>query len=259
MFNIIIPTHERPALLSRTLKSLIAQTFTRFQVIVVDDAATYIPPYEDLAALKGRYTYIIRSGESGPAESRNMALALADSRYVMFLDDDDTIDPSHLQSLADLIKETSPAILFCDFKVQHEDRTKTPPTKLTTDLVSIADVTRESVYVRNRIPNSCLAYRKDVLASIRHDTLMEIYEDWDFLLACMKDHDLMHVPINSVTIHKSQATAPANMRRGNTRDDLIAQVMRMLYQRHPARNGETRHARQELMASAGISVDLGDC
>jgi glycosyltransferase involved in cell wall biosynthesis len=259
MFTIIIPTHERPALLSRTLKSLIAQTYTHFKVIVVDDAAAYIPPYEELAALKERYTYIIRSGESGPAQSRNMALDLADSRYVMFLDDDDTIEPDHLQSLADLISHQSPPLLFCNFKVQHEDRTHSPPIALATDLVSIADVTRNSVYVRNRIPNSCLVYRKDVLANIRHDTTMDIYEDWDFLLQCIGNHDLVHVAINSVTIYKSRATAPANMRRGNTRDDLISQVMLMIYKRHPATNVQTRAERQTLLSIAGISVELRDC
>lgn len=259
MFTIIVPTHNRPTLLSRTLKSLIAQTYPHFQVIVVDDSAAYIPPYEDLSALKGRYTYIVRSGVSGPAESRNMAMKLASSRYVMFLDDDDTLAPSHLQSLAQHLDNNSPALLFCDFKVQYEDRTSEPPLHLSSDTVSIADVTRDSVFVRNRIPNSCLLYRGDVLADKRYDTEMEIYEDWDFLLDCLRPHDLAHLPINSVNIHKSQATAPENMRRGNTRDDLIARAMLMLYKRHPALNEETRQARKSLMESAGIAIPLADC
>jgi hypothetical protein len=88
---------------------------------------------------------------------------------------------------------------------------------------------------------------------------MDIYEDWDFLLACLKRNDLVHLPINSVNIHKSQANAPENMRRGNTRDDLIAQAMLMLYKRHPALNEQTRHARQKLIESAGITLPQADC
>lgn len=259
MFTIIVPTHNRPTLLSRTLKSLIAQSYSNFHVILVDDAAAYIPPYEDLSALKGRYTYIVRSGESGPAQSRNMALKLTSSRYVMFLDDDDTLEPRHLQSLAMYLESNSPALLFCDFKVQYEDRTVKPPQHLSSDTVSIADVTKDSVFVRNRIPNSCLLYRADVLSDMRYDTAMDIYEDWDFLLACLKRNDLVHLPINSVNIHKSQANAPENMRRGNTRDDLIAQAMLMLYKRHPALNEQTRHARQKLIESAGITLPQADC
>lgn len=259
MFTIIIPTHERPVLLQRALRSLIAQTWRDFQVIVVDDAGAYIPPFAELAELKGRYTYIIRSGEPGPSTSRNMALALVHTPYVLFLDDDDSLEPQHLQALANHLKDQRPALLFCDFQVQNEDRSTNPIQMLGRETISIADVTRDSVFVRNRIPNSCLLYRQDVVAHLRYDTTLPIYEDWDFLLQCLQHHDLQHVPTSSVVIHKSRATAPENMRRGNTRDDLIGPVMLSLYKTRPALNPQTRVARQTLMASAGIPVALENC
>lgn len=259
MFTIIVPTHDRPVLLSRTLRSLIAQTFQNFTVVVVSDSSSYIPPYEDLVKLQGRYVYIIRSGVAGPAASRNMGLAVADSRYIIFLDDDDTFEPGHLQSLVDHIGETSPELLFCDFKILNEDRSKVPPEHLSTEAVSIADVTHDSVYVRNRIPNSCLVYRRDVVAAVRCETDLPIYEDWDFLLACLKGHQLRHVPVSSVVIHKSRATAPENFRRGNSQDEKIGEVMLLLYKKYPGPNIETRLARQALMASAGVPLALDFC
>ena len=255
MFTVIVPTHMRPELLSRTLQSLIAQTYTQFTVVIVDDAASHIPPYAELQALQGRYTYIIRSGIAGPAESRNMALSLVRSKYVLFLDDDDSLEPEHLQSLANHIGSSSPEILFCDFKIYNEDRTTSPPTHLSIGAFSIADVTKDSIYIRNRIPNSCLVYRSDVVAKVLYETQMQIYEDWDFLLACLKGHKLKHVPVSSVIIHKSIADAPENMRRGNTRDDLIVEAMLYLYKKYPAPNAATRLDRQSLMASAGITIN----
>lgn len=259
MFTIIVPNHDRPLLLRRTLQSLAAQTWQDFKVVIVADSAGYVPPYPELAALHGRYVYVLRSGVPGPAASRNMGLALADSPYVIFLDDDDTFEPGHLQALAALIGADAPALLFCDFKVRNEDRTTQPPTELDTVAVSIADVTQDSTYVRNRIPNSCVAYRRDVLAAVRYDPAMEIYEDWDFLLACLSGHQLRHVAIDSVVIHKSRASAPENMRRGNTRDDKIVEVMLFLYKKYPAPNPATRLARQALMASAGVPLALEAC
>jgi glycosyltransferase involved in cell wall biosynthesis len=259
LFTVIVPTHQRPELLRRTLQSLVAQTYPHFTVIIVDDAASHIPPYEELLALQGRYTYIIRSGVAGPAESRNMALALVGADYVLFLDDDDTLEPDHLNVLANYITSNTPDILFCDFQIQDEDRTTSPPTPLTIRNISIADVTKESVFVRNRIPNSCLVYRQAIVAKLRYETDMRIYEDWDFLLASLTQHQLTHVPINSVIIHKSSATAPENMRRGNTRDDLIVEVMLYLYKKHPAIDAATRLERQALMASAGVMVPIATC
>ncbi len=122
--------------------------------------------------------------------------------------------------------------------------------------MSIAHVDRAGIFVRNFIPNSCLAYRRDVLAGVRHDCEMRIYEDWDFLLEALRERPLLHVPVNSVVIHKSAADAPQNLRRGNTRDDLIVETMLQLYRKHAAPDLATRQARQALMEAAGIRLPL---
>lgn len=260
LFSVIVPTHDRPLLLRRTLASLIAQTHADFQVVVVADSAAYVPPYQELHALHGRFTYVIRSGEPGPAASRNLGLQVAEGDYIVFLDDDDTFQPGHLAALARAIGsgKARPELLFCDFQVQNEDRTVFPPTPLSSQAASIADVTADSIYVRNRIPNSCLAYRRDVVAAVRHVTDLIIYEDWDFLLACLRGRTLRHVATDTVVIHKSQATAPENMRRGNSRDDKIVEVMLELYRKHPAPSLQVRQARQALMAGAGVQRGIED-
>jgi len=72
----------------------------------------------------------------------------------------------------------------------------------------------------------------------------------------MHGHKLVHFATDTVVIHKSAATAPENMRRGNSRHDLTVEVMLQLYRRHPAPNMETRLARQALLAGGGIELDL---
>lgn len=257
MFTIIIATHDRPLLLKRTLESLIAQSCQDFNVIIVSDTAGYLPPYQELTQLDGRFDYVIRrSGKGGPAASRNLGLAIAEGEYILFLDDDDTFRPGHLAALKERLLRDKPELLFCDFQVQNEDRTVYPPAALSTQPVSIADVTFDSVYIRNRIPNSCVAYRRDVLDGVRNETELILYEDWDFLLAAMHGRKLVHLATDGVVIHKSQATAPENMRRGNSQDDKIVEVMLQLYRKHPAPNMPTRLARQALLGSAGVVLDL---
>lgn len=257
MFNIIIPTHARPDLLRRTLQSLAAQTWQDFHVLIVDDVAPSAPPQDALAALQGRYTYVTRSSAPGPAESRNAGLALADRPWLMFIDDDDTMEPGHLAALAAQVQATQPDILFHDFKVQNEDRTVMPPRLLDAAApISIADASADSVHVLNRIPNSCLLYRRALIADLRFDTSLIIYEDWDYLLACLQRGKLSYAPgINSVVIHKSAAGAAENMRRGNSRDDLILPTMLQLYKKFPAPM-PVRLARQSLLAGAGVSLPL---
>jgi glycosyltransferase involved in cell wall biosynthesis len=230
LFTIIIPTHERPLLLRRALQSLIAQTYKDFQVIVVDDTGAYIPPFPELAEL-----------------------------HVMFLDDDDTFEPGHLQALASHIGTRTPEIVHCDFRVLREDRRHNPPQFLGGDDMSTAGITADSIFILNRIPNNCLVYRRDVVQNVRHAGDMRIYEDWDFLLACLAGRTLEHVATNGVNIYKSTADSPENERRGNTRDDLLVPTMLYLYKKHPAPNMATRLGRQELMAHAGHPVTLEQC
>jgi glycosyltransferase involved in cell wall biosynthesis len=258
VFTIIIPTHDRPLLLKRTLESLIAQTCQDFKLVIVSDTATYIPPYHELAQFDGRFDYVLRcSGRPGPAPSRDLGQAIATGEYIIFLDDDDTFRPDHLATLKQRLLQDKPELLFCDLQVQFEDRSVAPPKLLgATHPISIADVTDDSVYIRNRIPNSCLAYRRDVLTGISNDPEMIIYEDWDFLLSALHGRTLTHLATNGVVIHKTEPDAPENMRRGNSNEELVVKVMLQLYQRHPARNMETRLARQALLASADLHFDL---
>lgn len=257
MFTIIITTHDRPLLLRRALQSLIAQTYHDFQVIIVSDSAAYIPPYEEFLALQGRYTFVLRSGINGPAESRNMGLALAKSKYVIFLDDDDAFEPTHLESLAAFIGDASPDILFCSFSICTEDRTKSPPESVLFETYSIADASKESIYVRNTIPNNCLVYRRDAIAGKVNDASLRIYEDWDFLLSCLEQCNLTYVPIYSVIIYKTiSADAEENMRRGNTRNDLVCSATLELYKKHPAPTSDIKLSRQSFFSSAGIDLDL---
>ena len=53
---------------------------------------------------------------------RNMGLDLVHSDYVMFLDDDDTLEPDHLMMLSKMVDRSGKKITFCNFKIIEEDR-----------------------------------------------------------------------------------------------------------------------------------------
>lgn len=258
MFTIIITTHDRPLLLRRALQSLIQQTYQDFQVVIVADSALYLPPYEELLLLTGKYQFLIRSGVDGPAESRNIGVKLTTTEYLMFLDDDDTFAPNHLQDIAQFVSEHKADIIYTNFQIYREDRSVTPPHLTAIEAFSLQDITKESIYVRNTIPNNCLVYRTSILKNIEHDHSMRIYEDWDFLLQCLNQYDLTHLPIMSPIIHKTINTDADNLRRGNSRNDLVCEVTLSLYKKFPAPDPETKLARQRLFENAGIHLDISE-
>ncbi len=254
MFTIIIATHDRPLLLHRTLQSLAGQSFRDFTTIIVSDSLTYIPPYQALAALPGHFYHVLRNGDPGPAESRNLGIAMASTEYVMFLDDDDTLAPSHLAAMAEAVSKHRPEIAFCDYVLSEENRAGFPPEPIKSAAVFLGSVTRNALFVRNHIPNSCLLYSLPVLKAARFDPSLVLYEDWDYLLACLSGHDLVHVPVNTVTIHKSYAPGAENQRRGTSHENRLLETTLLLYKRHPAPDLETRLARKKMFDDAGVTL-----
>ena len=93
-YSVIIPTHNRPDLVVRAIRSVYSQTCPPHQVIVVDDASQ--PPLllpADLAS-----TRVIRNERStGGAAARNIGLREASTEIVAFLDDDDEWLPQKME------------------------------------------------------------------------------------------------------------------------------------------------------------------
>lgn len=257
LFTIIIPTHDRPFLLQRTLASLAAQTFKDFTTIVVSDSDKYVAPYQALQSLPGPYLYLLRNNTPGPATSRNLGIKLTDADYALFLDDDDTLEPTHLEAIAEAINnrtDKANSIFYCDFNIIEEDRSFTPPKFLKQRPISIPNLSRENIFVQNNIPNSCLIYPRSILQSAQFDTSLILFEDWDYLLGCLKKAVLVYLPISSVNIHKSYLAGERNIRRGNVNNELLIPTTHEIYRRHRSLNETSRQQRIKRFEDLGIQL-----
>lgn len=110
VFSVIIPTYNRAAYLPQTLDSAWRQSFTDFEVVVVDDGSTD-GTLEYLESLGNRLRFL-RQANKGPGAARNLGAAQAQGTYLAFLDSDDLWFPWTLGTFNALIrKHRSPAIL----------------------------------------------------------------------------------------------------------------------------------------------------
>jgi glycosyltransferase involved in cell wall biosynthesis len=98
LFSIIIPTYNRAHILPRTIASVLAQTYTNWECIIVDDGSTdntkeLIASYTD-----PRIRYIYQTNAERSA-ARNNGIRNAQGEYICFLDSDDEYLPQHLEVL----------------------------------------------------------------------------------------------------------------------------------------------------------------
>lgn len=95
--SVIIPTYNRPALLMQAIASVQRQTYTDWEVVVVDDGS--VPPsraaVEGLADPRIRYVYQLNAGL---AAACNIGIGISRGHYIGFLGDDDQLLPQALES-----------------------------------------------------------------------------------------------------------------------------------------------------------------
>ncbi|MFI6941650.1 CDP-glycerol glycerophosphotransferase family protein [Streptomyces sp. NPDC050418] len=117
-FSVIVPVYKVQAYLHECLDSVLRQSCTDFELIVVDDCSpdgsgAIIDEY---AAADPRVRAIHLAENVGLGPARNAGMAQASGEYLIFLDSDDTLTPDALRAVSERLKETGgPDILLYDY------------------------------------------------------------------------------------------------------------------------------------------------
>ncbi|MDM4764970.1 glycosyltransferase family 2 protein [Pelomonas sp. SE-A7] len=256
-FSILTPTHLRPALLRRSLGSLLGQGFQDFEIIVVADAWDAASAQAAAELLRPQDRFFKRDGKPGPAASRNAALDLARGEWIVFLDDDDSFEPHHLATLHAAIQAGGSPVLFTDCAVVTEDRTQPGMPPLSRQQLAFGAQDVQQLWVKNFIPNHALAYRRSLLEGIRFDAHMASLEDWEFLVAVCERALPRYYPGGGVVMHKDYVNP--GTRRGtaeNSNNSLVILDFLYTYRRWPAPTPELKAQRQALLTGVGLSLPI---
>ena len=101
--SIIIPVYNRPQMLKRAVSSVLEQTFTDFELIVIDDGS--MPPvHSSLEHLLDSRMKILAQPHAGVARARNMGISQARGQWVALLDSDDCWSPKKLELQLDYMQ-----------------------------------------------------------------------------------------------------------------------------------------------------------
>ncbi len=186
--SVIMPAYNSEFYIRESIDSVLAQSFTEFELIVVDDGST-----DTTAAIVESYTdsriRLIRQPNGGVSVARNTGLAAARGQYITFLDSDDLYYPDFLKTLYHLIQSNRTEMVFSDFSESYsaEDVNKTDTHKArcfikdkllgTRVLTSDSQIDGLPVHINSVMISKKLIEQYD----IRFLPNVRLYEDGNFL------------------------------------------------------------------------------
>lgn len=184
LVSIIVRTKDRPKLLMRALRSIVAETYRPIEVVVVNDGGCLL----DTATLKSvlgdlSLNYLPLKQNLGRAHAGNVGIRNAKGEYVGFLDDDDEFYPEHLVTLVSSLNGSGcnvayAAVEFVDEVLDREG------TRVSSHLKGTfaTPFSYDDLLIGNYIPLISLLFRAATLRSFMFDETFELYEDWDMLI-----------------------------------------------------------------------------
>lgn len=123
LVSIIVPVHNAGAYIEKTIETVKAQTYSQWELILVDDCSTDDGRQKIRSCIQGndrQIRLIEKTCNEGAAKARNTGIDAARGRYIAFLDADDLWSPDKLQKELDFMKEKQAAFVFSAYEFGDE-------------------------------------------------------------------------------------------------------------------------------------------
>lgn len=126
LVSVIMPAYNAERFIAEAIQSVLAQSETRWELLVIDDCSTDSTRriVTELANTDARIRLIENEENMGVARTRNRGLELCRGKYVALLDSDDYYKPQMLHKMVARAEETSADIIYCSYELVDEQGRK---------------------------------------------------------------------------------------------------------------------------------------
>ena len=117
-FSVILPSYNVEKYLDRCVKSFLTQSFTDYEIIIVDDGSV-----DDSGRLSDEWEKrdhrikVIHQENKGLSAARNVAMRICTGEYLIFVDGDDVISNDMIESLYQASQKTKADCIFCQYEM----------------------------------------------------------------------------------------------------------------------------------------------
>ncbi len=182
LVSIVVRTRDRPGLLRQALASIIHQTYTNIEAIVVNDGGSDITDIINAFAYRLPLTAICHEKPMGRGAAANTGLAAANGKYLNFLDDDDLFYPEHVEKLVHFLEHADASFAYsdCNRGGYHWDDACGVTVTYFGAPYRCEEFDRSRLYFDNYIPGMTPMFTRDLWQEVGPvDASLDCFEDWD--------------------------------------------------------------------------------
>lgn len=190
--SVIIPTYNRAELLKRAIQSVLSQTMTYIEIIVVNDSPDEKPVLDVIKGFKdNRIHYFRNERKKGGNGARNTGLLKAKGHFIALLDDDDEWMPEKLEAQANRLQnlDSSWGGCYCGYRILEKETC--------IDILNSKEGTLQRDLLLSKISlkaGSTLMFKRSITARIGlFDEELKRYQDTHFLIKFLRYYKLAYV------------------------------------------------------------------
>ncbi len=236
-FSVIIPVYNREELVGRAIRSVLAQSYRDFELLVVDDASTdrtaaVVQSFDD-----SRLSYIRLPENGGNAVARNAGVRRARGELITFLDSDDEFLPGFLAGMEATFSKLDPQIGFVWAGIETVDA-KGDRAPVDEDGWTPETVTDRYLAFLTRFRGGTdhgLTIRRECVEKVGlFDERLRAAVDTDFVLRLVQQYDCRAIPEPLVVVHEDgRDRVRRNTRHKAAAYDIIIEKHREKLRAHP--------------------------
>lgn len=206
--SVILPVFNRASRVRAAIESVINQTWSRWELIVVDDGST--DSTRDVVASFGDRVRLIGGAHGGAYRARNLGVREARGDLVAFIDSDDRWFPWRLASQIPLLENPDVGLVYGNGVVVDErpGSKARRSTMFDTSMIPRRGRVVDSLIVGNFVPMSSVLVRRSVLASVgafAETKMAADYLQW-IRVARLCEFDYVPEPVFEYSVHQSNLT-----------------------------------------------------
>lgn len=211
LISVIVPVYNAEQYLAKCIESILAQTYSNFELLLVDDGSkdASLDCCNNYAKQDNRIKAFTHAN-SGVSATRNRGIELAQGEYITFVDSDDWIRPDYLQVLYDALQPD----LGCGLVIAGLERcyaVEIVPVEIPTILLRQNEISRlVTDFLEERITYSCskLLSRKIVMENnLRFITNLSCFEDLLFTLDYALHADYVNIINEKIYCYRANDNA----------------------------------------------------